>query len=286
MEPPSVGFRDTSHESLCTSVTHRGIAERERRSCDMSPLATSSIVFACLVAGTSSGLLLRTVLPPHQLSEQSKDTIKLTAGLIGTMVALILGLLVASAKSFFDTQSAEMAQMAAQVVVLDRILAHYGPETKRARDLLYSTTGRILEQQWSQSTSNTSSSADPASASAESLAELVLQLSPQNDTQRSLHQHAISTMYDLGQRRWLMYEQTVSGLPRPLLTVLVVWLGLLFLSFGLLSPPNATAITSLFLGAMSVAGAILMILEMYSPYHGLIEVSPEPLRAALVHLGR
>ena len=251
----------------------------------MSPLAASSIVFACLVVGTLSGLLLRTVLPSHHLSEQSKDTIKLTAGLIGTMVALILGLLVASAKSFFDTQSAELTQMAAQVVMLDRILAHYGPETKRARDLLYSSTGRILERQWSQSASNTSSSVDP-SFNAESLAEAILQLSPQTEIQRSLRQNAISTMYDLGQRRWLMYEQTVSGLPRPLLIVLVVWLTLLFVSFGLLATPNATAVTSLFLGAMSVSGAILLILEMYSPYQGLIEVSREPLRVALLHLGR
>jgi hypothetical protein len=252
----------------------------------MNPLAASSIVFACLVVGTSSGLLLRTVLPPHHLSEQSRDTIKLTAGLIGTMVALILGLLIASAKSFFDTQSAELAQMAAQVVVLDRILAHYGPETKRARDILYSSTGRILDRLSSQSTSNTSSSADPASLSAESLGEAILNLSPQNEIQRSLRQSAMSTMYDLGQRRWLMYEQTVSGLPRPLLIVLVVWLGLLFLGFGLLTAPNATAIASLFLAAMSVSGAILMILDMYSPYRGLIEVSQEPLRVALLHLGR
>jgi hypothetical protein len=251
----------------------------------MNPLATSSIVFACLVVGTSSGLLLRTVLPPHHLSEQSKDTIKLTAGLIGTMVALILGLLVASAKSFFDTQSAELTQMAAQAVHLDRVLAHYGPETKRARDLLYSSTGHILERQWSQSTSNTSSWADPASFNAESVGDAILQLSPQNEIQRSLRENAISTMHDLGQRRWLMYEQTVSELPRPLLIVLVVWLSLLFLSFGLLAPPNATALTSLFLAAVSVSGAILMILAMYSPYHSLIEVSREPLRAALAHLG-
>ncbi|HEY6347562.1 MAG TPA: hypothetical protein VIY49_39230 [Bryobacteraceae bacterium] len=273
---------------MCTSVTHRGIflKERRNRSCDMNPPATSSIVFACLVVGTSSGLLLRTVLPPHHLSEQSKDTIKLTAGLIGTMVALILGLLVASAKTFFDTQSAELAQSAAQVVMLDHILAYYGPETKRARDILYSSTGRVLERLSSQSTLNTSSAADPASVNAESLAEAILQLSPQNEIQRALRQNAISTMYDVGQRRWLMYEQTVSGLPRPLLVVMVVWLGLLFLSFGLLTPPNATAITSLFLAAMSVSSAILMILDMYSPYRGLIQVSREPLRVALVHLGR
>ncbi len=251
----------------------------------MNPVATSIIVFACLVAGTSSGLLLRTVLPPQHLSEQSKDTIKLTAGLIGTMVALILGLLIASAKSFFDTQSAELAQSAAQVVMLDRMLAHYGPETKRARDILHSSTARVLERLSSPSPSNTFSSADPP-FSAESLGGAILQLSPQNEIQRSLRQNALSTMYDVGQRRWLMYEQTVSGLPRPLLIVLVVWLGLLFLGFGLLTVPNATAITSLLLAAMSVSSAILMILEMYSPYQGLIEVSREPLRVALVHMGR
>jgi hypothetical protein len=250
----------------------------------MNPLATSAIVLAFLVAGASCGFLLRAVLPPHHLSEQSKDTIKLAVGLVGTMVALILGLLVASAKSFFDTQSAELTQMAAQVVLLDRTLAYYGPATKRARDLLCSGTQRILERQWSQTPSNTSS-LDPASVSAEALAEAIMELSPQDDMQRSLRANAISTIHDLGLTRWLMYEQTTGELPRPLLIVLVLWLSLLFLSFGLFAPPNATALTSLLLAAVSVSGAILMILEMYKPYQGLIEVSREPLRAALAHLG-
>ena len=251
----------------------------------MDPLLKSCIVLAFLIATGLCGFRLRTLLPAHHLSDQSKDTIKLAVGLVGTMVALILGLLVASAKSFFDTQSSELTQTAAQVVLLDRILAHYGPETKRARDLLCSNTERALKQEWSDPRSN-ASSVDPESVNAEDLAEEILRLSPQNDIQRSLRENAISTMRDLGQTRWLRYEQAVVGVPRALIIVLVLWLSFLFLSFGLFAPPNATALTSLFLAAVSVSGAILMILEMYKPYHGLIEVSREPLRAALAHLGR
>ena len=130
------------------------------------------------------------------------------------------------------------------------------------------------------------SSLDPAVTGQEDLYEAVQQLSPQNDSQRSLRASAISMLYDLGQTRWLTYEQTVTGLPRPLLLLLVFWLSLLFLSFGLFAPTNGTATASLFLSALSVSGAVWVILEMYSPYHGFIQVSSEPLRAALAHLGK
>ncbi len=250
----------------------------------MGPIAKSGIVLVFTFAAALCGGLLRSVLPDHHLSDESKDAIKLATGLVGSMVALILGLLVWSSKNFFDTQSAELTKMSAQAVMLDRMLAHYGPETNGARDRLRAALSRFLDQTWSHD--GKSSSLDPALTGQEGLYEAVQQLSPQNDSQRSLRASAISMLYDLGQTRWLIYEQTVAGLPRPLLLVLVFWLSLLFLSFGLLAPKNGTVATCLFLSALAVSGAVLMIFEMYSPYQGLIQVSSEPLRAAIAHLGK
>jgi hypothetical protein len=102
----------------------------------VSTVALSVVVFACVFGGALLGFLLRAALPEHHRNADSRDIVKLAMGLVGTMAALVLGLLVASAKSSFDDQSAELTGLSANVVVLDRVLAHYGPETKDARELL------------------------------------------------------------------------------------------------------------------------------------------------------
>ena len=102
----------------------------------MSSTTISLIVFACVFGGALLGILLHAVLPQHHLSNETKDIVKLGMGLVGTMSALVLGLLVASAKGSYDAQSAELTQMSANIALLDRVLAHYGPETKETRDLV------------------------------------------------------------------------------------------------------------------------------------------------------
>jgi hypothetical protein len=219
------------------------------------------------------------------LSADSKDVVKLGIGLVGTMAALVLGLLVASAKGSYDTQSTELTEMSAKVVLLDRFLAHYGPETKEARDMLRGAVVRILDRTWSKD-STSPSQVEPPSTGGDVLYDKMQGLSPKDDTQRSIKDQALSVAIGLGQTRWLMYEQSVTSVSLPLLVVLVFWLTIIFISFGLFAPPNATVVASLFVSALSVSGAIFLILEMYSPYSGLIQISSAPLRAALAHLGQ
>lgn len=251
----------------------------------MSSIKVSLIAFACIFGGVLCGMSVRRTIPQDHLSAESKDAVKVGMGLVGTMAALVLGLLVASAKGSYDTQSAELNQLSANVVVLDRILAHYGPETKEERDLLRSAVVRVLDRLWSKDDSGASNS-DPSSTGSELIYEKIQQLSPRNDTQRSLQSQALSVAMGLGQTRWLMYAQGVSSVSTPLLVVLVFWLTISFISFGLFAPRNATAIASLFVSALAVSSAILLILDMYTPYKGLFQVSSAPLRAALAHLGQ
>jgi len=111
----------------------------------INSIAIRLIVFACVFGGALFGMFLRRVLPEHQLSADSKDTVRMGMGLIGTLTALVLGLLIASAKNFYDTQSSELTEMSAKIVLLDRVLAHYGPETKEVRDLLHNVVTRTLD---------------------------------------------------------------------------------------------------------------------------------------------
>ena len=251
----------------------------------MSSTAISLIVFACVFGGALLGILLHAVLPQHHLGNESKDIVKLGMGLVGTMAALVLGLLVASAKGSYDAQSAELTQMSANVAVLDRALALYGPDTKEARAMLRGAVVRILDQMWSKDGSS-ASPVPPSAAGGEVLYERIQGLSPTNDTQRSLQGQALSIAVDVGKMRYLMYAQQATSVSMPLLVVLVLWLTFIFISFGLFAPFNATVVSSLFVSALSVSGAIFLILEMYTPYSGVIAVSSAPLRAALAHLGQ
>jgi membrane-bound ClpP family serine protease len=119
----------------------------------------------------------------------------------------------------------------------------------------------------------------------DSLYENIQGLLPKDDRQRSIQTRALSILISLQETRWLMYEQESTSLSMPMLIILLSWLTTLFISFGLFAPANGTAVTALLVSALSVSGAVLLILELYSPYEGLIRISSAPLRAALTQLG-
>jgi hypothetical protein len=148
----------------------------------MDPLAISCIVFACVFTGGLLGLVLARVLPAHHLRAESKDVVKLGMGLVGTMAALVLGLLVASTKGSYDTQRSELTEMSANVILLDRTLARYGPETKETRELLQATVRRALTQLWPGSAPEAQQVA-PTAAGGEVLYDKIQQLSPTSDAQ-------------------------------------------------------------------------------------------------------
>jgi len=247
----------------------------------MSSIAISLIAFACVFGGALAGMLLRGALPQDHLSADSKDTVKLGMALVSTMSALVLGLLVSSAKSFYDTQGAELNQMSSDMVALDRLLAHYGPEANETREALRGTVVGQLEQLWPQEGTRSE-----APGTAEALIDKLQALSPKDDKQRSLQAQALNIAISVGRIRWLMYEQGNASISKPLLVIMVFWLTVVFVSFGLFAPHNATTIASLMAAALSVSGAIFLILEMYSPFGGLIQLSSAPLHSALAHLGQ
>jgi hypothetical protein len=246
----------------------------------MGNLTTSAVILAVLFGGAMLGLRLREALPGHHLGEDSKNIVLLGAGLVVTMSALVLGLLVNSAQTAFDTQRAELMQLSGRIVWLDRVLASYGPGAQPARDRLKMATRRALETMWSDATRGR-----PAGATGDLYAEIQA-LQPATDAQRSAQATAVGIANDIGQTRWLMFEQRQGRLPGALLVGLVAWLAGVFLAFGLFSPRNPTVVASLLVCALSVTGAIFLILEMYSPFGGIIQVTDEPLRAALEQLGR
>ena len=251
----------------------------------MSDNAIGLIVFVCIFGASLLGIFLRPLLSQHHLSGDTKDSVKLGMGLVGTMAALILGLLVAAAKSAYDTEKNEVIQMAAKIAFLDRSLASYGLESAESRALLRRTVEGALSRMWPDEPSH-NSQLDPTVSGAEELHKAIHKLSPQNDLQRSVKAQAVGVVSELGQLRWLLFEQSGSSISKPLLVVVILWLAIIFLSWGLFAPPNFIAIAALLLAAVSVSGAIFLILELDQPFDGLIRIPSAPMRSALAHLGK
>jgi hypothetical protein len=250
----------------------------------MSSMTTGGLVFACAFGAALLGMLLRRILPDDHLDGDSKDVIRLGMGLIGTMVALVLSLLISSAKSSYDIRSSEVAQLSANVTLLDRVLAHYGPAATDARDLLRRSMTRMIDQTWPERSAG--SSQPMPTAGMEAFYDTIQALTPQDDAHRSLQAQALTISVGLGQTRWLLVSQGARSIPWPFLVVLVCWLAFIFGSFGLFAQPNGTVIVALFVCAFSFSSAIFLVLELARPFEGLIQISSAPLREALERLGK
>jgi len=253
----------------------------------MNPTLIGAIVFACTLGGVLLGMWLRAVLPEQHLTNESRDTVRLGAGLIATMTALVLGLVTASAKSSFDTMSAAVKTTAVDILTLDRFLARYGSETREIRGTLQDVIANRVDMIWPEGSSRPTV-VDPlvTAATAEGIADRVRSLTPRNDSQRALQSHALALVESLLRARWLVYASGGSSVPLPFLVVLLFWLTLTFASFGLFAPRNATVITVLLVCALSVGGAVFLIAEMDGPFDGVLKVSAEPLRYTIAHLNQ
>jgi len=242
------------------------------------------IVFACLFGGALFGMYLRRRLPESHLDEKSLDIVKLGMGLTGTMAALLLSLLLGSAKSSFDTVNNELKGESANIIFLDRHLAYYGPEAQPLRDLLRKLATEFLVEMWPSERKQPLGSQGGA-RDRELLYNGILGLTPSTDGQRSAKAQALSLAYTVAQTRWLMVEQQVNATSMTVIVVLVSWLTIIFIGLGLFAPRNATVVCALFACAFSISGAIFLLLELYTPFSGVVQISSEPLRYAITSLG-
>ena len=221
-------------------------------------------------------MVLHVKLPDRHLDQDSRDVVKLVMGLIATMSALVLSLLIASANSSYDRQSSELKVLSANVLLLDRTLKYYGPGAKEARDGLRDAIRQTHDRIWSPDGVRPEN-LDSVNASIEQL----LRLSPKTDAERMMQSRAVQESESITQSRLAMFEQLGSSISWPFLTVLVFWICVLFVGFGLFARFNPTVTVALVVGALSVAGAIFLILELSEPYRGLMRISDEPLRNAI-----
>jgi hypothetical protein len=240
------------------------------------------------MGGMLLGMFLRNLLPKHHLTDDSKDVIMMGTGMVATMTALVLGLVISSAKGTYDTLNSGVRLTAMKIVLLDRVMAEYGPETKEARDILRRGVTTAVDRIWP--AEKAAISVEKVGQSGYILGELsaaLRKLSPRNDDQHTLQSRALQIHMEIIESLSTVVQQTgQSSIPMPFLVLLVCWLTFIFFSFGLFTTPNSTVIVVLLVCALSAASALYLMLELDQPYGGFIKISGDPLRNALARIGQ
>jgi len=250
----------------------------------MESILVSSTVFVVVFGGALAGMRFRRVLPEDHLGPEVKDVIRLATGLLVTMTALVLGMLVSTANSSYQERKNELAEMGSNFVLVDGLLASYGPDAQALRMELRGMAESGLERVWP-------SHAPQASLRPQDNGQVfydqVQGLVPKNETQAALKAAAISAAVNLRHTYWLMFLGTEqSSLSFPLLLVVVSWLTLIFVSFGLFAPRNKEVLVTLLASALAVSAAVFVIMAMYTPFRGIMRISSSPMREALSLMGR
>jgi len=246
----------------------------------LSPIAIAITAFAFLVASAFTGMFLHSRLPQFHLSGDSKDVIKLATAMIGTISALVLALLFASTRTTFDSTSANVSRMTADIVELDQLLEEYGPEAQPVRTALRAEIGPWVDQIWREGAQEKGAVA-MSKTNRNTVLYLVRALTPQNPVQVSIQARAIQVLTDIRETRLALFAQPDDSLSTTFMIVLVLWLMFIFTVFGMSAPPNATLAAVLVLCVLSASTAIYLIQELGQPFDGLMQLSNEGLRNAL-----
>jgi hypothetical protein len=244
------------------------------------------IVLASVFGGALLGMLASRLLPDDHASSETKGVVSVSMAVLGTLSALVIGLLISTASGTFATRSQEVTQMSADMIRLDGLLRRYGPETQDIRELLRRYATMKLIDLFPDDSSQVAVDNESTLAVLEMLQDRVLALAPDDEARRWLRLQALQITGAMLQTRWLLVQQSGTAIPFPLLVLMVFWLSVLFASFGLFAPRNTTVVLALFLCAVGVSGAVLMILDMETPFGGVIRISSTPMRHALEVIGR
>ncbi|CAD6530890.1 hypothetical protein LMG28727_02729 [Paraburkholderia kirstenboschensis] len=266
----------------------------------MSEIGSALLVFVLLLAATGIGVWVRPLLPEEHKAHETVQLVQLVIGMLVTFAALVLGLMTASAKSAFDTASNDLRTYAADIIELDTTLRDYGSDTEPARNLLRVYTAAAIASTWPKEPAPTGDYPTHLGSPDNSqrlenvrLGEMLTSVGRQLRQLRAhdpLQQHALDDGLTQFRRvvdaRWKIIEEAHSSISQPFLKTLTFWLCVIFLSFGLIAPRNALALVTISLGAVSIASAIYVIVDLDTPLTGPIMISSLPMRDALEHLRR
>ncbi|WP_164738396.1 DUF4239 domain-containing protein [Aquabacter cavernae] len=248
----------------------------------MTPALVSIIAFGGMFGGALAAMFIAKRLSAHHVSSSTQDTVKLGVGMVAAMTSLILGLMTASVKGNFDTTDRDVHTYALNVLSLEADLRHAGKDACPAQDLLADYTRAILAENWKDAPNLPKRRVETSSS------DLLLDLdtfvrtwAPTTTVQQEVRSVALTDLRAILTTRWTVSEEAAASVPTIFVVVLIVWLALIFISFGLFAPPNGVVVACFLLCALSIGGALFLILEMSGPFDGFISISPQPLVRAI-----
>lgn len=252
----------------------------------MDPTAVSILFGVVVLAGAYAGSIARGRLPQHHLDADTQDMVKIGVAFLGTLAALVLGLVVASAKNSFDTKTAEVQQVAAKILQLDRGLRRLGSEAEPARAALRQAIASRIGHLGNVPASAVQPGVAAATSDLDRIQGMVHAFSPKDDAQRIALTKVVGSIDEIEQLLSQVVAQTGSSITTPLLALLVFWFAVIMAGWNLVTPRNGTTLVVNVLCAASLSGAIFLLLQMDQPFGGIIRVSDAPLRVVLSQLAR
>ena len=254
----------------------------------MNSYLIASVSFLCIFGGALGGLFIQSFLPPHHLSKESQESVKLGAGLIATMAALILGLLVSSSKGTYDRVNTLINEAAANTISLDQTLKNYGPEAESLRRNLLERVTTIQNNIWPEDNkaATKSSVALRQESTILGLVKMIADLKTNDPGSLQMQNNAIKIATELNQQRWQITVESTSKIPLTLVVIPIFWITFLTFVYGLFAPRNPTVATVLFFCSLSIAGAIYLICEMSMPLDGSIKVPSQPFQTVIELLSK
>ena len=272
-------------DALLCERRQGGESEAIQQSHRMIDFVTGLIAFVAIFSGALIGIFAARALPEHHLSNESRNAVTVSAAIVGTLSALVIGLMISTASSSFSTRSREVTKIAVNLVLINRMMQRYGPEAGdvRAKVRTYATAKM---QELFPPAGELSEPTEATIRMMETTQDSILSLVPTDERQRWLRSQALTLSDGLLEARWMLAEEADSHIPTSFLILLIFWLTLVFASFGLFAPPNTSVIVVLCLCSIAVSGGITMILELDSASSGLVRISAEPMRNALAEIMR
>ena len=247
----------------------------------MSSVTAFVASFISILTGAAIGMILRRNFQTGVLDTGSREAIRLAAGFLATLAALVIGLMIASAKNSFDSQNSNIRQLGTNAVLVDLMLTKYGPEAKTARTLLRETIPSATARIWRENGAAKGGSTFVISETAERFYNAVENLKPANAEQTSLKSRIIQLTTEMGRTRLLVFTQSDDGIPVPFFIVLVFWLVVIFASFSLFAEPGPIVVASTLVFAISVSSALFLIVDLSHPFDGLMQISNHHLHMVL-----
>ena len=247
----------------------------------MAPLLIGLITFGATYGGLLFGMWISRQLPSRHLGSDTRDAISVAMAIVGTLAALVLGLLITQANASFAARADAVNELSVNILRLDRVLQRYGPDAFKARATLRGYAALKANE-----LSGAPARIKPGETLVflETLAEEVDGLRPADDVNQDLKARSQRIVNAIIDERWIIVERMSTPVPTPFLILLVFWLTLLFASFGLFAPRNATTIVVLLFCALAISGGIYMILELGNPTRGLVRTPLVSFEAAIAQL--